>query len=192
MGEGEGGRSAANCVLGNHCLPNSGTFCAAARVTARWRRAPTASNAYQLQSPGLCPFGAAGPIAESLSASLQPEPPGEGGGSGEAAAGRLAGRAAFDVGAAHPGELSARPAAPRGGSPRAPHPHCAGSGPGPPPAPPPPRRPRVENAPAAASGGRRRCARPERRGGGDMSRRAPRRSGRDAVVQQPRAPAPER
>lgn len=52
--------------------------------------------------------------------------------------GRQAGRAAFDVGAAHPGELSARPAAPRGGSPRAPHPHCAGSGPGPPPAPRPP------------------------------------------------------
>lgn len=46
-----------------------------------------------------------------------------------------AGRVPFDVGAAHPGELSARPAAPRGGSPWAPHPHCAGSGPGPPPVP---------------------------------------------------------
>lgn len=39
-----------------------------------------------------CPIGAAGPVAESPSASLQPEPPGEGGGgSGEAAAGRQAG-----------------------------------------------------------------------------------------------------
>lgn len=74
---GEEGHSAPNCVLGDRSRPSFGILCAVALVIAPRRGISTAPSAHQLQPRGLCPFGAAGPVAESLSASLQAGAPGE-------------------------------------------------------------------------------------------------------------------
>lgn len=57
------------------------------------------------------------PGPKSVRLAAPRSPAGEAGGGGEAAQAGEQSWAAFDVGAAHPGELSARPAAPRGGAP---------------------------------------------------------------------------